>query len=113
FHLKTLPALFNLTPRKKLRCMYLGWIEDGEIHATINQKDGMVSFNEDPEQYKSSEMVEHIDSSIQRLMALSKKLTSIDQNISCDHAFLMKVQSGRERARFDYDDFDSVPHKYF
>ena len=26
----------------------------------------MVSFNEDPEQYKSSEMVEHIDSSIQR-----------------------------------------------
>lgn len=41
-------------------------IEDGEIHAMINQKDGMVSFNEDPEQYKSSEMVEHIDSSIQR-----------------------------------------------
>jgi hypothetical protein len=41
-------------------------IEDGEIHATINQKDGMVSFDEDPEQYKSSEMVEHIDSSIQR-----------------------------------------------
>jgi hypothetical protein len=26
----------------------------------------MVSFHEDPEQYKSSEMVEHIDSSIQR-----------------------------------------------
>ena len=41
-------------------------IEDGEIHATINQKDGMVSFHEDPEQYKSSEMVEHIDLSIQR-----------------------------------------------
>jgi len=41
-------------------------IEDGEIHATINQKDGMVSFHEDPEQYKSVEMVEHIDSSIQR-----------------------------------------------
>jgi len=41
-------------------------IEDGEIHATINQKDGMVSFHEDPEQYKSVEMLEHIDSSIQR-----------------------------------------------
>lgn len=44
----------------------MGQIEDGEIHATINQKDGMVSFHEDPEQYKSVEMVEYIDSSIQR-----------------------------------------------
>ncbi|GJN39801.1 hypothetical protein PR202_gb28943 [Eleusine coracana subsp. coracana] len=90
----------------------LGMIEDGEIHATINQKDGMVSFHEDPEQYKSVEMVEHIDSSIQRLMALSKKLASIDENMSCDPAYLLKT--GRDRGRFDYDDFDPVPpHKYF
>lgn len=41
-------------------------IEDGEIYATINQKDGMVRFLEDPEQYKTCEMIEHIDSSIQR-----------------------------------------------
>lgn len=41
-------------------------IEDGEIFATINQKDGMVRFLEDPEQYKTCEMIEHIDSSIQR-----------------------------------------------
>ncbi|GJN39794.1 hypothetical protein PR202_gb28936 [Eleusine coracana subsp. coracana] len=90
----------------------LGMIEDGEIHATINQKDGMVSFHEDPEQYKSVEMVEHIDSSIQRLTALSKKLASIDENMSCDPAYLLKT--GRDRGRFDYDDFDPVPpHKYF
>uniref|UniRef100_A0A6N2LKT0 COP9 signalosome complex subunit 3 N-terminal helical repeats domain-containing protein n=1 Tax=Salix viminalis TaxID=40686 RepID=A0A6N2LKT0_SALVM len=36
--------------------------QDGEIHATINQKDGMVRFLEDPEQYKNSEMIERIDS---------------------------------------------------
>ncbi|WVZ95341.1 hypothetical protein U9M48_041122 [Paspalum notatum var. saurae] len=89
----------------------LRMIEDGEIHATINQKDGMVSFHEDPEQYKSIEMVDHIDSSIQRLTALSKKLVSIDENMSCDPAYLMKT--GRDRGRFDYDDFDTVPHKYF
>ncbi|KAF7102032.1 hypothetical protein CFC21_103226 [Triticum aestivum] len=111
--LEDIASSVQLNTPKEAEMHVLRMIEDGEIHATINQKDGMVSFNEDPEQYKSSEMVEHIDSSIQRLMALSKKLTSIDQNISCDHAFLMKVQSGRERARFDYDDFDSVPHKYF
>lgn len=47
------------------RLFYLQ-IQDGEIFATINQKDGMVSFHEDPEQYKSCEMIERIDSSIQR-----------------------------------------------
>ncbi|KAJ6288886.1 hypothetical protein OIU76_024792 [Salix suchowensis] len=31
-------------------------IQDGEIYATINHKDGMVRFLEDPEQYKNSEM---------------------------------------------------------
>ncbi|EES13281.1 hypothetical protein BDA96_07G023800 [Sorghum bicolor] len=93
----------------------LRMIEDGEIHATINQKDGMVSFHEDPEQYKSVEMVEHIDSSIQRLTALSKKLASIDENMSCDPAYLMKTgrDRGRFDGRFDYDDYDSVPHKFF
>ncbi|KAJ6740594.1 26S PROTEASOME NON-ATPASE REGULATORY SUBUNIT 3/COP9 SIGNALOSOME COMPLEX SUBUNIT 3 [Salix purpurea] len=37
-------------------------IQDGEIHATINQKDGMVRFLEDPEQYKNSKMIERINS---------------------------------------------------
>lgn len=41
-------------------------IQDGEIFATINQKDGMVRFLEDSEQYKSCRMIERIDSSIQR-----------------------------------------------
>lgn len=109
--LEDIASSVQLNTPKEAEMHVLRMIEDGEIHATINQKDGMVSFNEDPEQYKSSEMVEHIDSSIQRLMALSKKLTSIDENISCDHAYLAKT--GKERGRFDYDDFDSVPHKYF
>nr|CAD1842150.1 unnamed protein product [Ananas comosus var. bracteatus] len=43
---------------------------DGEIFATINQKDGMVSFYEDLEQYKTCEMAEHIDSTIQSIMAI-------------------------------------------
>ncbi|KAF3444478.1 hypothetical protein FNV43_RR14170 [Rhamnella rubrinervis] len=87
----------------------LQMIQDGEIYATINQKDGMVRFLEDPEQYKTCEMIEHIDSSIQRIMAISKKLTAMDEQISCDPLYLQKA--GRERQRFDFDDFDSVPQK--
>ncbi|XP_072990884.1 COP9 signalosome complex subunit 3 [Typha latifolia] len=100
----------QLRTPKEAEMHVLRMIQDGEIYATINQKDGMVSFHEDPEQYKSCEMIEHIDTSIQRLMALSKKLGSIDEQISCDPAYVTKV--GRERARFDFDDFDSVPHKF-
>lgn len=68
-------------------------------------------------------------------MALSKKLRSIDEQISCDPAYVSKVstvnyychlllyrvvcdwffnfsQIGRERPKFDFDDFDSVPHRF-
>ncbi|XP_020098309.1 COP9 signalosome complex subunit 3 isoform X2 [Ananas comosus] len=100
----------QLKTPKEAEMHVLRMIQDGEIFATINQKDGMVSFHEDPEQYKTCEMAEHIDSTIQRLMALSKKLRSIDEQISCDPAYVSKI--GRERPKFDFDDFDSVPHRF-
>ncbi|OAY67040.1 COP9 signalosome complex subunit 3, partial [Ananas comosus] len=81
----------QLKTPKEAEMHVLRMIQDGEIFATINQKDGMVSFHEDPEQYKTCEMAEHIDSTIQRLMALSKKLRSIDEQISCDPAYVSKV----------------------
>ncbi|XP_020672830.2 COP9 signalosome complex subunit 3-like, partial [Dendrobium catenatum] len=100
----------HLNTSKEAEMRVLQMIQDGDIFATINQKDGMVSFHEDPEQYKTCEMIDQIDSSIQRLMALSKKLTAIDEHISCDPAYITKI--GRERPRLDFDDFDSVPHKF-
>ncbi|XXG45056.1 hypothetical protein AAC387_Pa02g0242 [Persea americana] len=100
----------QLQNSKQAEMHVLQMIQDGEIFATINQKDGMVSFHEDPEQYKTCEMIEHIDASIQRIMTLSKKLSAIDENISCDPTYLAKA--GRERQRFDIDDFDSVPQKF-
>jgi COP9 signalosome complex subunit 3 len=41
-------------------------IQDGDIFATINQKDGMVSFLEDPEQYNTRKMANYLDSEIQQ-----------------------------------------------
>ncbi|KAI3474980.1 hypothetical protein Pfo_030291 [Paulownia fortunei] len=65
---------------------------------------------EDPEQYKTCEMIERIDLSIQRIMMLSKKLTTMNEIMSCDPSYLGK--SGKERQRFDFDDFDTVPAKF-
>lgn len=100
----------QLNTPKEAEMHVLQMIEDGEIFATINQKDGMVRFLEDPEQYKTCEMIERIDSSIQRIMTLSKKLTTMDEVMSCDSLYLSKA--GRERQRFDFDDFDNVPQKF-
>ncbi|KAK9272295.1 hypothetical protein L1049_002666 [Liquidambar formosana] len=108
--LQDIASTVQLNSPKEAEMHVLQMIQDGEIFATINQKDGMVRFLEDPEQYKSCEMIEHIDSSIQRIMALSKKLTAMDEHISSDALYLAKV--GRERQRFDFDDFDTVPQKF-
>lgn len=100
----------QLRNAKEAEMHVLQMIEDGEIYAAINQKDGMVRFLEDPEQYKTCAMIEHIDSSIKRITVLSKKLTSMDELMSCDPMYLAKV--GREKHRFDFDDFDSVPQRF-
>ncbi|KAG6659680.1 hypothetical protein CIPAW_03G052200 [Carya illinoinensis] len=100
----------QLNSSKEAEMHVLQMIQDGEIFATINRKDGMVRFLEDPEQYKTCEMIEHADSSIQRIMAPSRKLTAMDEQISCDPLYLAKA--GRERQRFDFDDFDTVPQKF-
>ena len=36
-------------------------IEDGEIFATINQRDGMVRFHDNPEKYNSARMLVKLD----------------------------------------------------
>uniref|UniRef100_A0A2K5E123 COP9 signalosome complex subunit 3 n=1 Tax=Aotus nancymaae TaxID=37293 RepID=A0A2K5E123_AOTNA len=42
----------------------LHMIEDGEIFASINQKDGMVSFHDNPEKYNNPAMLHNIDQEV-------------------------------------------------
>ena len=39
-------------------------IEDGEIYATINQRDGMVRFHDNPEKYNSARMLVKLDEEV-------------------------------------------------
>ncbi|KAJ6866580.1 hypothetical protein NC652_037968 [Populus alba x Populus x berolinensis] len=45
-----------------------------------------------------------------KIMTLSKKLTAVDELLSCDPLYLAKA--GRKRQRFDFDDFDPVSQKF-
>ena len=67
-------------------------IEDGEIHASLDQVGQMVSFIENPESYDSVVMVQHLDKQLQECMALEKKLTAFDKQLSLEPRYIHRVR---------------------
>jgi COP9 signalosome complex subunit 3 len=59
----------------------LNMIKSGEIFASINQKDGMVVFKDDPQQYDSPEMFDKMQAEIARVMELNKQLVKMEEEI--------------------------------
>ena len=51
-------------------------IEDGEIYASINQKDGMVSFHSNPEKYNDPRMLKRLDEQVSKNEVSGKKWSS-------------------------------------
>uniref|UniRef100_A0A8C4QEB6 COP9 signalosome complex subunit 3 n=1 Tax=Eptatretus burgeri TaxID=7764 RepID=A0A8C4QEB6_EPTBU len=68
----------------------LHMIEDGEIYASINQKDGMVSFHDNPEKYNNPAMLLLLDHEIQKAIELDEKLRMMDQEITVNPQFVQK-----------------------
>jgi hypothetical protein len=56
-------------------------IKSGEIFASINQKDGMVVFKDDPEKYNSPAMFLNVQDDINRVMELNKQITKMEEEI--------------------------------
>ncbi|XP_061425677.1 COP9 signalosome complex subunit 3 isoform X2 [Lethenteron reissneri] len=70
----------------------LHMIEDGEIFASINQKDGMVCFHDNPEKYNNPAMLLYIDQEMQKVIELDEKLRAMDQEITINPQFVQKVK---------------------
>ncbi|KAF0025116.1 hypothetical protein F2P81_021997 [Scophthalmus maximus] len=68
----------------------LHMIEDGEIYASINQKDGMVCFHDNPEKYNNPAMLHKIDQEMLKCIELDEKLKSMDQEITVNPQFVQK-----------------------
>ncbi|KAM3253338.1 COP9 signalosome complex subunit 3-like [Capsicum annuum] len=78
--LQDITNTIQLRGPKEAEMHVLQMIEDGQIYATIDQKDGMVRFLEDPEQYKTCGMIEHIDSSIKRFRSnVTREVTDLGE----------------------------------
>ena len=62
--LSDMASRVQLSGPKEAEKYVLHMIEDGEIFASINQKDGMVRFHDNPETYNSVEMLTKLDEEV-------------------------------------------------
>jgi len=84
----------HLKGPKEAERIVLNMIEDGAIFATINQRDGMVQFLENPEDYDTSQQVTILDNKIQEVIGLSEKLKNVEKSILLNHKYIVRTTQG-------------------
>jgi COP9 signalosome complex subunit 3 len=91
FSLKDMATSVKLPSAKEAEMAVLGMIEKGEIFASINHKDGTVSFHEDPELYDNNKTLAIIDTQIQSIIDLSNKVRNLDETISAMPTYIQRT----------------------
>jgi len=110
FSLHDMAVSAKLRSPQEAEKQVLRMIEKGEIFATINQKDGMVSFQENPESYDTKAMTTSLDSQIQKVIELGQKVRAVDEGIASSPHYLQRT-SMHERTRWgEYggEDFEGL-----
>ncbi|XP_043288045.1 COP9 signalosome complex subunit 3 [Venturia canescens] len=69
----------------------LNMIEDGEIYATINQKDGMVIFHDDPEKYNSPRMLAKLEKEMAACAELDKRVVEMEEEVMVTPRYVHKA----------------------
>ncbi len=69
-------------------------IEDGEVHATLDQAARMVSFTENPENFDTLDTVRLMDSQLREAISLEKKLGAFDKELAGDPRYIERVSVG-------------------
>ncbi|XP_065826764.1 COP9 signalosome complex subunit 3-like [Oscarella lobularis] len=78
------------SPKEAEKCI-LHMIEDGEIFATIDHQNGMVSFRDKPETFADEKMVAMVDSEIHRCMELTKRIQKMDRDMAVNPQYVKKT----------------------
>ncbi|XP_055937058.1 COP9 signalosome complex subunit 3-like isoform X2 [Argiope bruennichi] len=74
----------------------LKMIEDQQIFASINQKDGMVVFKDNPEKYNTPGMFQQLEEEMKKCILLDEKLRQMDQEITINSKYIQKSSEMRE-----------------
>ncbi|XP_018563269.1 COP9 signalosome complex subunit 3 [Anoplophora glabripennis] len=68
----------------------LHMIENQEIYATINQKDGMVVFRDVPDKYSGPEVLKGLEEQLTLCMELDKQILAMDEEIQVNPQYVKK-----------------------
>ena len=83
----------QLRSAKEAEIYVLNMIMDGEIFATINQKDGMVSFHDNPEKFDSPSMAQALADEMLACVQLDAKIGEMDKEITLHPHYIQKCMS--------------------
>jgi len=114
FSLQDIATSVKMTNAKEAEKQILRMIENNEIFATVNQKDGMVSFQEDPERYDNNKVMGHLDSDIQKVIDIGKRLRTLDESVASSPAYLQRTATHERGGRWagnEFDDLSEGPEK--
>ncbi|KAH8398358.1 hypothetical protein KR215_008865 [Drosophila sulfurigaster] len=74
----------------------LNMIKSGEIFASINQKDGMVLFKDDPEQYNLPDMFLNVQTNITQVLDLVKQINKMEEEIILNPMYVKKALGSQD-----------------
>jgi len=66
-------------------------IQNGQVFASVNQKDGMVEFFENPEQFNNNKTLDYLDKQIHDSIQLTRVVNKIDEEIALDSKYIQKI----------------------
>lgn len=81
---------------KDAETQLLRMIENGEISAIINQKDGMVSFEQEVQSFKSPKTGKMLESRVEEVFSLANRLKKMDDEIASSVTYVARLYGVRE-----------------
>lgn len=94
----------KLTSDSEAEQRVLRMIENGELFATINQIDKVVSFTEDPDEYNTTEMVNRMHEHVDNAMRLNERIARMDEALLCDPAFIARTNRDKQLRSWDFEE---------
>jgi len=90
----------NLSSIQDSEKILLQMIENKQINAVVNQKNKMVSFNEEKEEFESPETYQNLDERIANSISLCDRLKRIDNDLGSSTLYIARSSGLREDFEF-------------
>ncbi|CAH1155598.1 unnamed protein product [Phaedon cochleariae] len=86
----------GLASPAEAECHILQMIEKQQIFATINQKDGMVVFRDEPDKYGGPDVLKGLEDQLAMCMELDKQILMMDEEIQVNPQYVKKSSGLQE-----------------